>query len=54
MIDLVHAQTILTTDELTLLKQKTNNQSTKDAIRIAILKYLEKNNDTQTTMQKRT
>ena len=43
MIDLVHAQTILTDGELTLLKQKAGTQSTKDAIRVAIVYYLEHN-----------
>jgi len=38
---IVHAQTVILEDQLELLKQKTKQTETKEAIRIAIEAYLE-------------
>ena len=41
MARIVHVQTVLMEDELAALKQKTNEESTKDAVAAAIYHYLE-------------
>lgn len=41
MTRIVHAQTVLLEDELEALKQKTNEETTKDALAVAIHHYLE-------------
>ncbi len=41
MVRIVHAQTVLLEDELEALKQKTNEDTTKDALATAIHHYLE-------------
>ncbi len=41
MVRIVHAQTVLLEDELEALKQKTNEETTKDALAAAIHHYLE-------------
>jgi len=40
MVKIVHAQTVLLEDELEALKQKTNEETTKDALVAAIHHYL--------------
>jgi hypothetical protein len=41
MVKIVHAQTVLTEDELAALKKKSNEPSTKEALSIAVQHYLE-------------
>ncbi|CAG1000347.1 MAG: DUF5371 family protein [Candidatus Methanoperedens sp.] len=41
MTKIVHVQTVLMENELAALKQKTNEESTKDAVAAAIYHYLE-------------
>ncbi len=41
MVKIVHAQTVLTEDELAALKKKSNESSTKEALSIAVQHYLE-------------
>jgi len=41
MTRIVHVQTVLLEDELAELKQKTNEETTKDAVAAAIYHYLE-------------
>ena len=41
MVKIVHAQTVLTEDELAALKKKCNESSTKEALSIAVQHYLE-------------
>ncbi len=41
MVRIVHAQTVLTEDELAALKKKCNETSTKEALSIAVQHYLE-------------
>ena len=41
MVRIVHAQTVLTEDELTALKKKCNESSTKEALSMAVQHYLE-------------
>ncbi len=41
MAKIMHAQTVLTTDEIEALKQKTGETSTKDAISKAVSHYIE-------------
>jgi hypothetical protein len=38
---IVHAQTVLTDEQLEALKKKSNESSTKDALSIAVQHYLE-------------
>lgn len=41
MAKIMHAQTVLTVDDIEALKQKTGESSTKDAISKAVAHYLE-------------
>lgn len=41
MVKIVHAQTVLTEEELAALKKKCNETSTKEALSIAVQHYLE-------------
>ena len=41
MAKIMHAQTVLTTDDIEALKQKTGESSTKDALAKAVTHYLE-------------
>jgi hypothetical protein len=41
MVKIVHAQTVLTEEELAALKKKCNEPSTKEALSIAVQHYLE-------------
>lgn len=41
MSKIMHAQTVLTVDDIEALKQKTGENSTKDAISKAVTHYLE-------------
>ncbi|MBC7085938.1 MAG: DUF5371 domain-containing protein [Methanomethylovorans sp.] len=41
MVKIVHAQTVLTEEELEALKKKANEPSTKEALSIAVQHYLE-------------
>jgi hypothetical protein len=41
MAKIMHAQTVLTVDDIEALKQKTGESSTKDAISKAVMHYLE-------------
>ncbi len=41
MTKIMHAQTVLTVDDIEALKQKTGESSTKDAIAKAVSHYLE-------------
>ncbi len=41
MAKIMHAQTVLTVDDIEALKQKTGESSTKDAIAKAVTHYLE-------------
>jgi hypothetical protein len=41
MAKIMHAQTVLTVDDIEALKQKTGESSTKDAISKAVTHYLE-------------
>ncbi|MFA0822574.1 MAG: DUF5371 domain-containing protein [Methanomethylovorans sp.] len=41
MVKIVHAQTVLTEEELEALKKKCNEPSTKEALSIAVQHYLE-------------
>ncbi len=41
MAKIMHAQTVLTTDDIEALKQKTSESSTKDALAKAVTHYLE-------------
>ena len=41
MAKIMHAQTVLTVDDIEALKQKTGEDSTKDAISKAVAHYLE-------------
>jgi hypothetical protein len=41
MVKIVHAQTVLTEEELEALKKKSNEPSTKEALSIAVQHYLE-------------
>ncbi|WP_094229206.1 DUF5371 family protein [Methanolobus psychrotolerans] len=41
MVKIVHAQTVLTEDELAALKKKCNESSTKEALSMAVQHYLE-------------
>lgn len=41
MVKIVHAQTVLTEDELEALKKKCNESSTKESLSIAVRHYLE-------------
>ncbi len=41
MAKIMHAQTVLTTDDIEALKQKTGETSTKDALAKAVTHYLE-------------
>ncbi|MDY0386851.1 MAG: DUF5371 family protein [Methanolobus sp.] len=41
MVKIVHAQTVLTEDELVALKKKCNESSTKEALSMAVRHYLE-------------
>ncbi len=41
MVRIIHAQTVILEDELEALKQKTNEETTKDALAVAIHHYLE-------------
>ena len=41
MAKIMHAQTVLTTDDIDALKQKTGESSTKDALAKAVTHYLE-------------
>ncbi len=41
MVKIMHAQTVLTEDDIEALKKKTGESSTKDAIAKAVTHYLE-------------
>jgi hypothetical protein len=41
MVKIVHAQTVLTEEELMALKKKCNESSTKEALSMAVQHYLE-------------
>lgn len=41
MAKIMHAQTVLTTEDIETLKQKTGENSTKDALAKAVTHYLE-------------
>ncbi|MCZ7362519.1 MAG: DUF5371 family protein [Candidatus Methanoperedens sp.] len=41
MAKIMHAQTVLTTEDIEALKQKTGESSTKDALAKAVTHYLE-------------
>jgi hypothetical protein len=41
MAKIMHAQTVLTVDDIEALKQKTGESSTKDAVAKAVTHYLE-------------
>jgi hypothetical protein len=41
MAKIMHAQTVLTTEDIETLKQKTGESSTKDALAKAVTHYLE-------------